>query len=155
MEPLKANGFNGQLSFDGATVIITREGFRARSMHGRSEKTLPLKSIGAVQFKPATSLISGWIQFSVAGEVSQKRIGVGRSHDASTDENAVIFQKKQMAEFEAIRDAVRAAQTAGDSPAPAAPNITEQLAKLAQLHDAGVLTDDEFAAKKTQLLERL
>ena len=31
----------------------------------------------------------------------------------------------------------------------------DQLAKLADLHAAGVLTDEEFGAKKTELLNRL
>lgn len=42
-------------------------------------------------------------------------------------------------------------------PAPAAapvpgPDLTAQLQQLAQLHDAGVLSDDEFAAAKAKLL---
>jgi len=39
-------------------------------------------------------------------------------------------------------------------PAPAAPDsdLTAQLQQLAQLHDAGVLTDEEFAAGKQKLL---
>jgi hypothetical protein len=37
-------------------------------------------------------------------------------------------------------------------PAPAEPDITTQLTQLAQLHDQGILTDEEFAAKKAQLL---
>ncbi|WP_314095925.1 SHOCT domain-containing protein [Microbacterium foliorum] len=41
-------------------------------------------------------------------------------------------------------------------PAPnAAPDIAAQLHQLAALRDAGILTDDEFSAKKAQLLERL
>jgi len=38
-------------------------------------------------------------------------------------------------------------------PAPAAqPDVTEELTKLAQLHSQGILTDEEFSAKKAQLL---
>ena len=40
-------------------------------------------------------------------------------------------------------------------PAPAAPagdDIAGQLARLGQLHDSGVLTDEEFAASKAKLL---
>lgn len=47
----------------------------------------------------------------------------------------------------------RAAGTA--APAPSAPDVTEQLVKLASLRDAGVLTEEEFAAKKAELLSRL
>jgi cytosine/adenosine deaminase-related metal-dependent hydrolase len=43
------------------------------------------------------------------------------------------------------------------APAPAAapaaePDKFEELKKLAELHDAGVLTDEEFAAQKTKIL---
>ena len=37
-------------------------------------------------------------------------------------------------------------------PAPAEPDLNTQLTQLAQLHDSGILTDEEFAAKKAQLL---
>ena len=36
----------------------------------------------------------------------------------------------------------------------AAPDLAAQLQQLAALRDAGVLTEDEFSAKKAQLLER-
>jgi hypothetical protein len=35
------------------------------------------------------------------------------------------------------------------------PDSTEQLRKMAGLHAAGILTDAEFSAKKTELLDRL
>jgi hypothetical protein len=40
------------------------------------------------------------------------------------------------------------------APAPAAPadGGLDELTKLAQLHDQGILTDEEFAAKKAQIL---
>jgi hypothetical protein len=37
-------------------------------------------------------------------------------------------------------------------PEAAAPDTTEELTKLAQLHTQGILTDEEFAAKKAQIL---
>jgi hypothetical protein len=36
--------------------------------------------------------------------------------------------------------------------APAAPDTTAELTQLAQLHAQGILTDEEFAAKKAQIL---
>jgi Short C-terminal domain len=38
---------------------------------------------------------------------------------------------------------------------PAAPDPLEQLEKLAKLHEAGALTDEEFAAQKAKLLAKL
>lgn len=40
-------------------------------------------------------------------------------------------------------------------PPPPGPDLLEQLKKLAELRDAGVLTDDEFQAKKAEILARL
>ena len=36
--------------------------------------------------------------------------------------------------------------------APAEPDLNTQLTQLAQLHDSGILTDEEFTAKKAQIL---
>jgi hypothetical protein len=55
--------------------------------------------------------------------------------------------------------AFRDLRAANDRPAPpvtaASPDVVDQIKKLGELRDAGVLTDDEFAAKKTQLLARM
>jgi Short C-terminal domain len=37
--------------------------------------------------------------------------------------------------------------------APAEPDMTEQLQDLAKLHEQGILTDEEFAAKKKEILD--
>ena len=38
------------------------------------------------------------------------------------------------------------------APAPAAPDMNAELTQLAQLHEQGILTDEEFSAKKAQIL---
>jgi hypothetical protein len=40
----------------------------------------------------------------------------------------------------------------GPAPAALSDDVYEQLKKLGELRDAGILTDEEFNAKKTQLL---
>ena len=37
--------------------------------------------------------------------------------------------------------------------APAQPDMTQQLQDLAKLHEQGILTDEEFAAKKKEILD--
>lgn len=44
------------------------------------------------------------------------------------------------------------AQQQAAAPAPAVDDTTAQLQELAQLRNQGILTEDEFAAKKKQLL---
>ena len=38
---------------------------------------------------------------------------------------------------------------------PAEPDLTDQIRKLGELRDAGILTEEEFQAKKAQLLDRM
>jgi hypothetical protein len=60
-------------------------------------------------------------------------------------------QQKYAAQDAQAQQQVQYAQ----APAPAAaaePDLTTELTQLAQLHTQGILTDEEFAAKKAQLL---
>lgn len=49
----------------------------------------------------------------------------------------------------------RAATSTATPPTAAQPDAVDQLKKLADLHAAGILTEDEFAAKKADLLDRM
>ena len=63
---------------------------------------------------------------------------------------------------EARLEALEAQQNQGQQPAPAAPppaaaepaeaDYTDELEQLAKLHEQGVLTDEEFSAKKKAIL---
>lgn len=108
-EVIKASGRNGQITFDGKMVTITREGFAARATHGRGEKSIPLRQITAVQLKPNGFATVGFIQFTVPGEQSSRTSKGGRTMDASKDENAVLFAKKAEPEFLALKSAVQQA----------------------------------------------
>jgi hypothetical protein len=44
------------------------------------------------------------------------------------------------------------APTAEAAPAPAQPDVFDQLKKVGELHQQGILTDEEFAAQKAKLL---
>jgi hypothetical protein len=50
---------------------------------------------------------------------------------------------------------VNQGQVAPATPAAAAPDVMDQLKKLGELRDAGVLTPEEFETKKAELLKRL
>jgi membrane protease subunit (stomatin/prohibitin family) len=49
----------------------------------------------------------------------------------------------------------QAAQAAAGAQAAAAPDPTDKLTKLADLHDRGVLSDEEFATQKAKILGSL
>jgi len=69
-----------------------------------------------------------------------------------------IKTDKELAQFtEVVKAAMNSADsTAGSVASPSTqPDVMEQLRKLGDLRAAGVLTDEEFAAKKADLLGRL
>lgn len=73
----------------------------------------------------------------------------GRYHEAALDGNAVV----RAAQVEAVKFNLIAA-----APGPAArqqDDLAAILRKLASLHDEGLLTDDEFAAKRAEVIARI
>lgn len=149
---MRIKGYNGTVSFDGATVTIERTGFAARVMVGSGSKAIPVQRISAVQFVPAKLGIRGFIEFTIGGGVERRATFGNRTSTAAHDENSVLFGRGAMAEFEALRDAVQAAMSAGPQPVVLTADLTEQLDRLGALYNAGTITAEEFRAAKGQLL---
>jgi hypothetical protein len=150
---LTAEGMQGSsCSFDGRTVTISRTGL-ARFRFGSGDKSIPVGQVTAVQLHPTSRLSFGFIQFTIGGGVEpHARDFLRQVQAAERDENSVIFRRKHEKEFVALAEAVREACGADGT----VPNsATDDLGKLAELRDRGVLTDEEFAAKKAELLARL
>lgn len=151
---MEASGVNGQVQFDGTFVTITRSGFLARSTIGKGEKRIPLASITAVQWKQPGALVNGYIAFTLAGGNEKQARSGSQTIDAGKDENAVIVTKKQAPAFEQLRSEIEGAIAARH--APAAPAVAasgaDEVARLAQLHAAGHLTDAEYSAAKAKAL---
>jgi hypothetical protein len=104
-------GYNGQLEFDGQMVTISRRGFVARMTIGKGEKRVPLRSIAAVQWKPA-GIVNGYIEFTIPGGNERQAGGLGRqTHRASSNENSITFTRRQQAAFSAIRDEIEQAMS--------------------------------------------
>jgi ubiquinone biosynthesis protein UbiJ len=63
-------------------------------------------------------------------------------------------QQQKYAGQDAQAQQQAAAEPAAEAepPAPGEPDLNAQLTQLAQLHDQGILTDEEFTAKKAQIL---
>jgi hypothetical protein len=63
-------------------------------------------------------------------------------------------QKYAAQDAEAQQEAMaqQQAMAPAPAPAPAEGDLSSELTQLAQLHQQGILTDEEFAAKKAQLL---
>jgi Domain of unknown function (DUF4429) len=107
-DPIVVKGTNGTVSFDGRIVTITRTGV-ARMTVGGGEKRIPIGSVTAVQWKAPSMFTRGYMALSVHGETAVRSRAGRQVIDAGKDENAVLFGKKQLADFTALRDRIEAA----------------------------------------------
>ena len=151
---IEAKGHNGQVTFDGTTITITRKGALGRLSSGKGSIALPVTQVTSVRFKEAGPVVNGYIQFSVPGRIEQRSQFGSQTTDAAHDPNSVIFTRKQRAQFAALRDAVQEAIAAPASDSAQA-DVIDQLRRLGELRDSGVITQDEFEAKKASLLGQI
>lgn len=120
---IEAKGVTGTVRFDGAIVVIAREGGMARMALGKGEKRIPVRALSAIELKPPSLGVRGFIQFTVPGGIERRSKKGSRTIDAAEDENSVLFTKSQMPAFLALRDAIEAAISSPPS-APAVPTAT-------------------------------
>jgi hypothetical protein len=138
--------------FDDKVTIMPKGviGFLNKGLKGT--KTIPFSSISAVQFKEAGVLVNGYLQFTIPGG-RESRGGV---FSATKDENTFMFRKKenalaiQIKEYiEAKTRELRVVQKTGGQ---AASSIPDEIQKLADLRDRGILSEQEFQSAKTRLI---
>lgn len=152
-----AEGKNGQVILFEDKIRISREDigmlYKLNQL-GKGEKEIRLENITSIQLKKPSKLTKGYIQFGQSG-YSESDDG---AFDAASDENSVLFTQGQTEEFVELRDEIeqlRQADTAAAATAESAIDPTEQLKNIKELHDSGVLSDEEFEEKKQDLLEQI
>jgi hypothetical protein len=94
---------------------------------------------------------------SVAERVSENRQTAARERHERAEAQQQLAQLQQQARIDAQVAAALQRQQPAQAPvaAPSAvstDDLITQLARLGELRDAGVLTDDEFAAQKARVL---
>jgi hypothetical protein len=146
---MEVKGVNGQIRFDGREVTISRKGVLGFLTQGfKGEKSIDVEHISSIQFKNAGLMLNGYIQFAFIGG-RESKAGI---FDASQDENTVMFSIGQQKVFEQLRDAVKKRGQELRTPSGQPSGVSDEVEKLAGLRDRGILTDEEFQAKKRQLL---
>jgi len=153
---MEVKGYNGQVIFDGNSLTITRKGLGRITM-GKGHIRIPISSVTAVRWKPAGPLVNGYIHFAMMGNNDRRSKFGNQTMNLGHEESSVIFLRSQMPDFEKLRAAVETAiaQNAQPQARQQAASIPEQIAQLAALRDQGILTDEEFAAKKSSLLSQI
>jgi Short C-terminal domain len=144
----EAKGHSGTVVVHPNKVVLKYRRFLGS---GKGEKEIRIKSITGIQIKKP-GLMSGFIQFAFSGSSEQK----GRSvFDAAKDENTIMIANKSQYEMMLrVKELVEQYQDQAEniSTPQAQSSTADELKKLAELKDLGILTEEEFTAKKKQLL---
>lgn len=134
-------------------VVIQHKGvINALAMGMKGDKTLYYYDITAVEFKRPGAITQGYIQFTLPGGNESRRGVIA----ASVDENSItIIGKKRIPEAEDvvqyINNRIKEFKS-GKNPVAAPASSADELLKFKQLLDSGAITQEEFDAKKKQLL---
>lgn len=140
-------GYNGTLILTDTGVVIKR-GLKGVLLGGgmlRGDKTIPYRSIVAVQLKKA-GMTAGYIQLTLKGG-SESKAGLFQS---TTDENSINFHFRKNKDFEEAKQLIEERISNIDGGAGTA-NLNN-LEKLAELKEKGIITQEEFDQKKKILL---
>ena len=68
-----------------------------------------------------------------------KKRAQGQAHEAAQDQQIAAMQQAPQPAY-------------APAPAPAQPSLVDQIGQLAQLHESGVLSDEEYTAAKAKLI---
>lgn len=150
MENKEYSGYNGTLCLTDMGVVIKRgiKGFLLGGGKLRGDKAIPYSSIVAVQLKKS-GMTAGYIQLTLAGG-SEAKDGL---FESTKDENSINFYNlgKNNELFTEAKTLIeqRIGQSMGSV---SVKSDAENLEKFAELRDKGVITKEEFEAKKKQIL---
>ena len=146
----KMRTIDGLLEVHEDKVSITPKGvigFLRKGLKGT--KTIQFLSISAIQFKKS-GITGGYLQFTVSGANESTR---GRSA-AAKDENSFLFWGKNDQALE-IKEYIekRIQELHNPQATSSSPSVSDELQKLAELKEQGVLSDEEFQTAKRRLLD--
>ena len=137
-----ANGYIGEMMGSGdktqrnGVLLVTceRVAFYRKGLLGEVLETIPLKNITSIERK------------SLLGH---RTINMHTSHDS------LEFKMSDKEAEQRLVDAIEAGRATGAAPAQATGDHLETLKKLAELKDAGVISEEEFETKKADLLSKV
>ncbi|MEU0298984.1 DUF4429 domain-containing protein [Streptomyces sp. NPDC006175] len=167
--PVSGGGGDGTASFDGETVRLTWNWKAEESKTAGGAVTLPLAEVTGVRWMPAIGLENGSLRFD-RGSVSASPAkfdpysldlwGLSKREYTAVLVAAAVLVRMPAPPGPALP--LEASPEPVPSPAPVpAPSaddhdvLLRRLRELGELHQAGILTDDEFAAAKQAVLKRL
>ncbi|WP_030681905.1 DUF4429 domain-containing protein [Streptomyces sp. NRRL B-1347] len=172
--PLQVSAGDATVSFDGETVRLEWNWKTEEAKAAAGTRTIALADVAAVEWQPAIGLENGYLRFTVRNSPTKA--------PPKYDPNSVeLWGFKKDPLMALVAAAVQArlphpARPAAPAPAPApaaeqlmakaapapAPPaeddhdaLLRRLRELGELHQSGILTDEEFTAAKQAVLKRM
>lgn len=143
-----------ELEGNGRYLVVDDEGVHITNtmkMGRKFEKTIPYAQLVSVEYSNPGRFTGGYLYFQTIGSMGTR---LKSKIDMTQDENAVFFMKQHNAIAlnikTVVEEAIVRAKTSANS--PPAYSSADELLKLKQLLDAGVLTQGEFDKKKAEIL---
>ena len=164
-EIMRVKGTNGSLVVYEDHVYFERKSLlgnidavsRGNDTGYNSEKGIPFEYILGVEWNKASLLRNGYISLNIEGEIKNMSGLKGAANNASS----LVFFPGANADAEKVvnylEDIVKANKekkqhvVVDNQPSN---SLSDELLKLKQLHDDGILDDEEFKAAKTKLLNK-
>jgi hypothetical protein len=151
---IEAKGSNGAILVYDDRVVITRAtamGFLAQGFTG--DRTIFYSDIASVDFRCPTFINNGYIKFLFAGSKDEKKVTLASDPNAVTlrafsRENVDTYQQA----YNNIMANIAKSRQTNENKKPSVDSNIDQLMKLADLRDKGILTETEFASEKKKIL---
>lgn len=140
-------------------LIVAKSGMMVDSMFGGKCTSFDYANITAVEIR--TTLAQGYFEITAGGMTLPNAKGLEKSIRQQELPNVVTFYKSERERWDLFAGKVREISYAMRSGTPSSKatatnaSIPEMISQLAQLHEAGILSDEEFAEKKADLLSRM
>ena len=145
-------GFKGCVRVYDDKVEINKKG--SGFISGNTNKTLPMANIMSVSVTPSTIWARGFIEFTVPGGKDSSTIEQAmRNENAlplnASGQNDLAMEIKSYVEEQIMKNA---SNKGGTTIVQQANSPAEELKKMKELLDMGIINQEEFDAKKKQLL---
>lgn len=162
MDELYLKGRNGTVKVENNVVVISREGimgFLASGVSSQGDKRIPIKSIVSVELGKEPSFLSGisYIRFATAGDTEKQTVFnnmpfTNRAGQVFNDPNTVQISNIEQYEVAVkMRNYIENYQSDNGSVVQQV-SSADEIQKYKKLLDDGIITQEEFDAKKKQLL---
>ncbi len=156
--PLQFKAYDGKASFDGTSVQFRWSWTGASSAKWKAgDQSFPVAGLSGVEWR-SPEIFEGHLR------LVPREPGSARSAQPDQDPASVVFGlgygpvHESLPFAAAVLAAVRARGPVPAVPAPARrdpADIAERIRHLGELHQAGLVTDEEFSSKKAELLAEL